>query len=220
VRLVTTMGLLTMCWNFEFPILPIVILAVLNDCLMITISKDRVRPGPIPDKWKKVLLVIFTRAILMGYYLVLSSILLFALVRDTQGFTSIGLKQLKPDQLRGLVYLHISISGSAVIFVTRSIKLSYFERPGALLLTAFCISQCLATIIGIFGFNGYPNDGKTNFSGCGWEYAILIWFWTIFWYIPLDFIKLSTEYWVIRFCATSDLLAFRGQYLPKTGSRT
>ena len=43
VRVVFTFGLLTLIFNFFFPTIAIVILAILNDISMITISKDRVK---------------------------------------------------------------------------------------------------------------------------------------------------------------------------------
>eukprot|EP01103_Thecamoeba_quadrilineata_P009773 TRINITY_DN197_c0_g1_i1.p1 TRINITY_DN197_c0_g1~~TRINITY_DN197_c0_g1_i1.p1 ORF type:complete len:887 (-),score=180.23 TRINITY_DN197_c0_g1_i1:47-2707(-) len=189
VRIVTTFGLLTLIYNFEFPTLLIVILAILNDGTIITISKDRVRPSPSPDQWK--LHIVFVRSIIMGAYMCLSTMILFIIAHDTELWTLVGLDQLSDNELRGMVYLHVSISGSAVIFVTRSQRLSYMERPGFLLAVAFIFSQTAATLIGIFGFLGYPHNGTADFEGCGWGYALLVWIWAIIWYIPLDFIKLG-----------------------------
>jgi H+-transporting ATPase len=39
------------------------------------------------------------------------------------------------------VYLQVSIISQALIFVTRSRSLSYFERPGFLLVFAFLVAQ-------------------------------------------------------------------------------
>jgi len=107
----------------------------------------------------------------------------------------LSLSENSENKLRGLVYMQVSISGSAVIFVTRSHRWSWAEKPGALLAMAFVVSQTCATIIGIFGFNGYPGD-KTpfGFDGCGWAYALFVWFWCILWFIPMDFLKLGTGY--------------------------
>eukprot|EP01103_Thecamoeba_quadrilineata_P009774 TRINITY_DN197_c0_g2_i1.p1 TRINITY_DN197_c0_g2~~TRINITY_DN197_c0_g2_i1.p1 ORF type:complete len:936 (-),score=226.49 TRINITY_DN197_c0_g2_i1:96-2903(-) len=189
VRIVTTFGLLTLIYGFEFPTLLIVILAILNDGTIITISKDRVKPSPKPEEWK--LSLLFIRSIVIGLYLMMSTIVLFTLAHDSVFWTYFGLDQLSDNELRGMVYLQVSISGAAVIFVTRSRTLSYIERPGVLLAIAFIVSQTVATIIGIFGFNGYPGNGTADFEGCGWAYAILIWIWFILWYIPLDFIKMG-----------------------------
>jgi len=189
VRVATTFALLTLIYDFYFPTIVIVIVAILNDGTMITISKDRVRPSKNPDEWK--LGSIFFKAIFFGLYLVASTMILFSMAHDTQFFETVfSMSKLNEDQLRGLVYMQVSISGSAVIFVTRSHRWSWTERPGVLLGCAFLVSQTSATIIGIFGFNGYPGKAAP-FDGCGWDYAIFIWLWCIVWYLPMDIIKLG-----------------------------
>jgi len=45
-----------------------------------------------------------------------------------------------------------------------------------------------------FGFNGYPNDGRSDFEGCGWSYAIAIWIWTAYWFLLLDPLKFTINY--------------------------
>jgi len=197
VRIVTTFGLLTLIYGFEFPTLLIVILAILNDGTMITISKDRARPSPRPDEWK--LSHLFFKAFVYGLYLTATTMILFAVAHNTRFFRNqLDILILGPDKLRAMIYLHVSISGSAIILVTRSVKFSYCERPGLALLGALVTSQTIATIIGIFGFNGYPHDGHTDFQGCGGAYAIVCWVWAIFCYLLLDPIKLCIEWILLR----------------------
>jgi len=141
----------------------------------------------------------FFRAIVLGLYLVASTMVLFSIAHDTTILTVFGLKQLTVPELRGMVYMQVSISGAALIFVTRSHRWSLLERPGWFLLGAFVFSQVIATLIGIFGFNGYPTE--TPFEGCGWAYAILIWLWCIFWYLPMDLLKLGTGFVANKFYA-------------------
>lgn len=43
VRIVITFWILTVVWNFYFPILGIVLLALINDGCMLSVSKDRVK---------------------------------------------------------------------------------------------------------------------------------------------------------------------------------
>jgi H+-transporting ATPase len=83
----------------------------------------------------------------------------------------------------------ISVSGQATIFVTRTRGFSFLDRPGGLLLGAFCIAQVIATAIGAFGLGGYPHNGAQDFEGCGWSYALLAWGWTFLCFVPLDAIK-------------------------------
>jgi len=187
VRICLTFSILTLAWEFYFPTIAIVIVAILNDGTMLTISKDRVKPRATPDTWN--LVEIFSLAFSFGIYLLVSTIVLFVLVRDDRFHHAFHLKHLTDHEMRGMIYLQVSISGLATIFVSRSQGFSYRERPGAMMSIAFCLSQLVATFIGVYGFNGYPHNGRTDFEGCGWGYALAVWIWCIIWYIPMDFIK-------------------------------
>jgi hypothetical protein len=46
-------------------------------------------------------------------------------------------------------------SGQAVVFVVRTIKHSFLSRAGTLTYVAFLFAQMAATLISLFGFNGY-----------------------------------------------------------------
>lgn len=49
-----------------------------------TISKDRVKPSPLPDSWK--LKEIFATGIVLGGYLALLTVIFFWLMKDTDFF--------------------------------------------------------------------------------------------------------------------------------------
>jgi hypothetical protein len=49
VGIVLTFAILTIAWDFMFPTIIVVIIAILNDGTILTISKDRVKPSPEPD---------------------------------------------------------------------------------------------------------------------------------------------------------------------------
>jgi len=187
IRICLTFAILTLAYEFYFPTIATVIIAILNDGTMLTISKDRVKPRATPDTWN--LVEIFITSFSFGLYLVVSSIVLFILVRNGTFHEKFDLPIITDSQMRGMIYLQVSISGLATIFVSRSQGFSYLERPGAMMAIAFVLSQIVATFIGVYGFNGYPNNGRTNFDGCGWAYALAVWIWCIIWYIPMDFIK-------------------------------
>jgi hypothetical protein len=85
-----------------------------------------------------------------------------------------------------MIYLQVSITGASIIFVTRSQRWSFLERPGFLLCCAFVLSQTAATFIGVYGFNGYQ-----DFKGCGWAWALFVWIYSVIVYLPLDPIKMA-----------------------------
>ena len=70
------------------------------------------------------------------------------------------------DQLVAAVYLQVSIVSQALIFVTRSRSWSFCERPGTLLLVAFCIAQTVRSqqTSALLGINIYlyPFSVKTD----------------------------------------------------------
>lgn len=92
VRIVFTFGILTVAWNWYFPTLLVVILAILNDGTILTISKDNVKPSPTPDSWK--LKQVFVSSIMFGLWLTLSTIVLFGVINNTDGFASTGVENL------------------------------------------------------------------------------------------------------------------------------
>lgn len=52
---------------------------------IMTISKDRVKPSPLPDSWK--LKEIFATGIVLGGYLALMTVIFFWAMHDTDFFT-------------------------------------------------------------------------------------------------------------------------------------
>jgi len=197
VRIVLTFGILTIAYDWYFPTIGIVFLAILNDGTMLTISKDRVKPSEKPDRWD--LKEIFGVAIALGIYNTISTIVLFVVVRDTLFFENIGLPTLDLSQIRGLIYLQVSISGLATVFVTRAHTFFFLERPGLLMSIAFVVAQAVASVLGAYGLGGYPHDDvmpvahSSNFFGSGWGYVLVAWIWCIIWFLPMDFIKLFSK---------------------------
>ncbi|KAF0694145.1 Aste57867_14953 [Aphanomyces stellatus] len=115
----------------------------------------------------------------------------------TRDFSLIGPGiQKKDGVMRGLIYAQVSISGQALIFVTRTAGINtwfFAEKPCNLLLIAFVIAQVAASVIAYFGFNGYPSD-RVAVIGCGGPYLGVAWVWSIIWHFPLDLIKFAINY--------------------------
>ena len=51
---------------------------------IMTISKDRVKPSPVPDSWK--LSEIFATGIVLGSYLAVTTVIFFSIIYDTKFF--------------------------------------------------------------------------------------------------------------------------------------
>ncbi|PIN16341.1 Plasma membrane H+-transporting ATPase [Handroanthus impetiginosus] len=197
IRIVLGFLLLALIWKFDFPPFMVLIIAILNDGTIMTISKDRVKPSPLPDSWK--LAEIFTTGIVLGGYLAMMTVIFFWLAYDTDFFPKrFGVKSLERTadhdrsnfrMLASAVYLQVSIISQALIFVTRSRSWSFVERPGLLLGGAFLIAQLIATLIAV-----YANWSFAAIEGIGWGWAGVIWLYNIVFYFPLDFIKFFIRY--------------------------
>jgi H+-transporting ATPase len=115
----------------------------------------------------------------------------------TRNYKMIGPgQQRKEGVLRSVIYTQVSISGQALIFVTRTAGTNnwfFMEKPCNLLLIAFVFAQVVASVIGWIGFSGYPTD-RIAVIGCGGGYTLIAWIWAIVWHIPLDLIKFAVNY--------------------------
>lgn len=190
IRIVFGFMLIALIWKFDFAPFMVLIIAILNDGTIMTISKDRVQPSPLPDSWK--LKEIFATGIVLGGYLALGTVLFFWAMKDTNFFSStFGVRSLRerPREMMAALYLQVSIVSQALIFVTRSRSWSFAERPGMFLLGAFLIAQLVATIIAV-----YANWGFANIKGCGWGWAGVIWLYSVITYVPLDILKFCIRY--------------------------
>jgi len=196
-------------WKFDFSPFMVLIIAILNDGTIMTISKDRVVPSPLPDSWK--LKEIFATGVVLGGYLALLTVIFFWIIKDTSFFPDkFGVKHITLDEeLMAALYLQVSIVSQALIFVTRSRSWSFLERPGLLLISAFFIAQLVATLIAV-----YANWGFAKIKGIGWGWAGVIWIYSIVFYFPLDIMKFSIRY-ILSGKAWNNMLENRTAFTTK-----
>ncbi|KAL2505077.1 ATPase 11 [Abeliophyllum distichum] len=194
IRIVLGFMLLALIWKFDFPPFMVLIIAILNDGTIMTISKDRVKPSPLPDSWK--LSEIFATGIILGGYLAMMTVIFFWAAYETDFFHRVfGVVSLEKTadydfkKLASAIYLQVSIISQALIFVTRSRSWSFIERPGLLLVGAFLIAQLIATLIAV-----YANWNFSAIEGIGWGWAGVIWLYNLVFYFPLDLIKFFIRY--------------------------
>ncbi|KAF5739044.1 ATPase 9 plasma membrane-type [Tripterygium wilfordii] len=75
IRIVLGFMLIALIWKFDFSPFMVLIIAILNDGTIMTISKDRVKPSPMPDSWK--LKEIFATGVVLGAYLAIMTVIFF-----------------------------------------------------------------------------------------------------------------------------------------------
>ncbi|KAL5576096.1 hypothetical protein UlMin_017795 [Ulmus minor] len=190
IRIVLGFLLLTLIWKFDFSPFMVLIIAILNDGTIMTISKDRVKPSPVPDSWK--LKEIFATGTILGTYLAVMTVVFFWATQSSNFFTkTFGVKPIRnnEEELTAAIYLQVSIISQALIFVTRSRSWSFVERPGLLLVAAFFVAQMVATLIAV-----YAHWGFARMKGIGWGWAGIIWLYSIITYFPLDILKFFIRY--------------------------
>ncbi|GJW84331.1 plasma membrane ATPase 1-like protein, partial [Tanacetum coccineum] len=199
IRIVLGFVLLTAFYEFNFPPILILVIAILNDGTIMTISKDRVKPSPSPDSWK--LSEIFATGVVIGTYLAIMTVVFFHLASRTSFFASnFGVSELNKyktnlsehhlnAKLASAIYLQVSTISQALIFVTRSRGWSFMERPGLLLVAAFILAQLFATVM-----SAYLTWNFAKIGAIGWGWTGVIWLYNILCYLLLDPIKFAVRY--------------------------
>ncbi|XP_019168743.1 PREDICTED: plasma membrane ATPase 4-like [Ipomoea nil] len=190
IRIVLGFMLIALIWKFDFSPFMVLIIAILNDGTIMTISKDKVKPSPMPDSWK--LKEIFATGVVLGTYLAVMTVIFFWAAHQSDFFTEkFGVRSIRDNdqELNSALYLQVSIVSQALIFVTRSRSWSFVERPGLLLVFAFIVAQLIATIIAV-----YANWEFARVKGIGWGWAGVIWLYSVIFYIPLDILKFGIRY--------------------------
>ncbi|KAF9051647.1 plasma membrane H+-transporting ATPase [Panaeolus papilionaceus] len=198
IRIVVAFAILAFTYKLDFPPFMILIIALLNDGTIMTLSVDRVLPSMTPDSWD--LAEIFSFAVAYGIYLTASTVALVVIIIETTFFQDkFGVSldsfpvQHNDPQLHMVIYLQVAIISQALIFVTRSHGFFFMERPSTALMVAFCIAQLISSIIAGFGDWGFT---KIHSISGGW--IGIVWVWNIVWFIPLDWIKFAMKATVIK----------------------
>ncbi|KAF7336383.1 Plasma membrane ATPase [Mycena venus] len=207
IRIVVCFAILAFAYKFDFPPFMILIIALLNDGTIMTLSVDRVLPSNTPDSWD--LAEIFSYAVAYGLYLTLSTVSFVIIILETSFFQDkfgVSLDSLPVQHndpgLHMVVYLQVAIISQALIFVTRSHGFFFMERPSTALLGAFCIAQLVSSIIA-----AYADWGFTKIHGISGGWIGIVWIWNIIWFVPLDWIKFAMKATVIKYLRERRLAA-------------
>jgi H+-transporting ATPase len=222
IRIVVCFAILAFAYQLDFPPFMILIIALLNDGTIMTLSVDRVLPSNTPDAWD--LGEIYAYAVAYGLYLTVSTIALVLVIMHTNFFedkfgvslseesAEAGRKLANDPQLHMIVYLQVAIISQALIFVTRSHGFFFMERPSFALMGAFVVAQVISSIIAAYG-----NWGFTHIRAISGAWIGIVWVWVSFllllwgvyradhalqniiWFFPLDLIKFAMKATVIKY---------------------
>jgi len=172
IRVLLFMTLSIIVFNF-YPVtaVMIVLLALLNDGAILSIAYDNVRTSPEPEAWN------------MRRVLGIATITGIAGVIASFGLFYLGERVLHLDRsvIQTLMYLNLSVAGHLNIFVTRTRGPFWSIRPAPILLIAVFGTQAVATLISVYGL---------LMPAIGWELALFVWGYAIFWFLVNDRVKL------------------------------
>jgi H+-transporting ATPase len=173
IRVLLFMTLSILVFNF-YPVtaVMIVLLALLNDGAILSITYDRVRYSNKPEVWNMPMLLGI--ATVLGLAGVLASFGLFYLGERVF--------HLNRDTIQSLMYLKLSLAGHLTIFITRTRGPFWSFRPAPILLEAVLGTQLIATTIATFGIFMAP---------IGWKWALFVWGYALAWFLVNDRVKLT-----------------------------
>jgi H+-transporting ATPase len=171
IRILFFIALSIIFFNF-YPVtaLMIVLLAILNDIPIMTISYDNVRYQNKPLTWnmKRLLLI----ATFLGIIGVISSFLIL--------YIGLNVFHLSPILLQSFIYLKLSVAGHLTIFVARTKGPFWSIKPKRILFISIIATQLIATLITVYGL---------LLPAMGWGLAIFIWVYALGFFIITDFLK-------------------------------
>jgi H+-transporting ATPase len=172
LRVLVFMTLAILIFNF-YPLtaVMIVMLALLNDGAILSIAYDNVHYKDQPEEWNmRLVLGIST---ILG---IVGPIAAFGLF-----FLGDRVFHLDHQHLQPMMYLMLSVAGHMTIFLTRTRGPFWSIRPARILWMAVLGTQCVATLIAVYGF---------LMPSLGWGWAGFVWGYALIWALLSDRVKL------------------------------
>ncbi len=172
IRIILFMTASILVFNF-YPItaIMIIILAFLNDLPILAIAYDRTKVDEVPVRWamKEVLGV----ATILGIMGVIASFGIFYLAKEYL--------RLPEPLVQSFIFLKLVVAGHSTIYVTRTER-HFWQKPypAPLLFFATSITEIVATIFAVYG---------VFLAAIGWKYALMVWAYSLAWFVVNDFIK-------------------------------
>ena len=172
LRVLFFMTLAILVFNF-YPVtaVMIVMIALLNDGAILSIAYDNVLYRNKPEKWN--MRLVLSISTVLGVMGVVAAFGLFYL--GERAF------HLSRDMVQTLMYLKLSVAGHLTIFLTRTRGPFWSIAPAKILWMAVLGTQCVATLIAVYGIFMAP---------LGWKWAGFVWIYAISWALVNDRIKL------------------------------
>ena len=182
-----------------FPVIAMVIIALLNDFTIISISSDRVNPSSTPCKWD--LLKVFITSSVLGAVSFFSSfayLLISLLNMDSNNpnliFEYFGIPTYTYGQILTGMFLKISISNCLTLYVARCNSWFFLSRPGFELFIMSTFALTTSTLLSKYWYlNVQPKNSVVvaTMHSLDWASILVIWVFCISMFILQDILKVS-----------------------------
>lgn len=183
--------------NFKLPVLAVVLITLVNDACVLTISRDNVVAAKTPQAWH--LLEVFIISSVLGFIAMAGSLcaLMIAFSAGSKGSRS-GLacaffNDCKCDnygQAQAFMFLQLCLSDFVTVFAARTRGWFFERRPGIALCSAGLLASLVTTFLATAAsFGGMkPIHPRT---------AVFIWIYVIVLFVVQDAAK-KLWYWIIK----------------------
>jgi len=200
-------------YAFTLPVISLVIITILNDGTMITISHDKVIPEKRPQRWA--MFEVTVVSCVLGAVACISSMIMLVLILqsnsvhpgDFVGTTmgSHGRNYIRWDEARTMMYLKISISDFLTLFAPRTRTWFWERRPGYALAVACIVATSCSTLLSLFWDSLITTQDAVMTGLQHSNYAcIATWIYCILWFFLQDIAKVIT-YKVLEYLTREDV---------------
>lgn len=178
--------------NFRLPVLAVVLITLVNDACVLTISRDNVNASKDPQAWH--LKEVFIISAVLGFTACAGTILILLAglhagdLSSQSGVACIFFQDCKCGsfgQLQALIFLQLCLSDFVTVFAARTRSWFFCRRPG----TALCLAGVLATFSTTFLSSATKFGGMKPLS---WYTTLMCWTYCIVFFLVQDILKVIT----------------------------
>lgn len=184
--------------TFALPVLAIVLIALLNDIIIISISYDRASTSPMPCKWN--LSKIFIISCTLGAISFFSSFIYLLLglanmnqARPIEIFSYFGISTFTYGEVLTSVFLKVSISNYLTLFSVRTQKWFFLALPGnALMLTGMFAMISTTLMSRYWVLNIHPKNSVivASLESISWGLIAFVWVFSVIIFVAQDVAKM------------------------------
>jgi len=203
--------------NFRLPVLAVVLITLVNDACVLTISRDNVIPAKDPQAWH--LKEVFLIAAILGFTAMVESVLLLQIGFSAgdedrkEGIACIFFDHCTASygQVQSLIFLNLCLSDFITVFAARTRGFFFTRRPALALMGAGLLATLSMTFVVAVAQLGTMKTINLRTIVMVWVYAIL-------WFFVQDFMKVI-GYWIVDTCKIVDRSAYLNLVKSKQKSR-